>query len=119
VDVLLVGIGGALGAVARYELGRIISKRSGSAFPAGTFVINISGALLLGILSSINAGDNIYLLFGDGFSGAYTTFSTFMFEGFHLFHNHKKLNALVYIVSSLLLGVIGYAIGYEIVRLCF
>lgn len=113
-DLIFVGIGGALGSLVRYRLGKLITERSNSTFPTGTFIINITGALLLGLLSSIGSGRSLYLLLGDGFLGAYTTFSTFMYEGFNLFSENEKLNAFVYVLGTLLLGVIGYAAGYEL-----
>ncbi|WMJ86396.1 fluoride efflux transporter CrcB [Anaerocolumna sp. MB42-C2] len=111
-ELIFVGLGGALGSLTRYQAGKIISGKYSIAFPIGTFMINITGAILLGIISSMDAGKNIYLLFGDGFLGAYTTFSTFMYEGFQLFQKNKKLNAFTYIISSLVLGILGYGIGY-------
>lgn len=115
-DLVFVGIGGALGSLTRYQLGKIISQKSKNTFPLGTFIINITGAILLGILSSMDADKNIYLLLGDGFLGAYTTFSTFMYEGFNLFKGNKKANAAAYILGSLILGIIGYVIGFELVK---
>ena len=111
---LLVGIGGALGSFTRYKIGIIISKKVSQKFPFHTYIINISGALLLGFLNGFDVEKNIYLLIGDGFFGAYTTFSTFMYEGFNLFKNKKKLNASFYILSSIIIGIIGYAVGYFI-----
>ncbi len=116
-DLVFVGIGGALGSIVRYKLGKIITAKTSTAFPTGTFVVNLTGALLLGLLSSLDTGRNIYLLLGDGFLGAYTTFSTFMYEGFHLFQENEKLNAFTYILASLILGVIGYAAGFEFGKL--
>ncbi len=113
-DIVLVGLGGAFGAVCRFQFGKIISQRQNTAFPIGTFTINITGALLLGIITSVNAGNNIYLLLGDGFLGAYTTFSTFMYEGFNLFQGKEKLNAFIYISSSLIFGIIGFMAGFYI-----
>lgn len=112
-EYLLVGIGGTFGSITRFALGRMISNRSKSSFPMGTFLINITGALFLGIVSTLQ-GKGIYLLLGDGFLGAYTTFSTFMYEGFNLLQGRKKLNAFIYIISSLILGIIGYAIGFSL-----
>lgn len=109
---VFVGIGGALGSLARYQLGRFISQRSGSPFPIGTFLINISGAILLGFLTGLDTTENIGLLLGDGFLGAYTTFSTFMYEGFQLFRGNRMLNALTYIAGSLIIGVLGFVLGY-------
>jgi CrcB protein len=113
---VLVGVGGALGGIARFQLGKMISQKSRTTFPIGTFIINISGALLLGIVSSLDAGKNLYLLLGDGFLGAYTTFSTFMYEGFNLFQKNEKMNAFTYILCSLMLGIIGYIAGFGIGR---
>lgn len=110
----LVGIGGALGSIIRYLLGKYISKHSKSEFPVSTFIINITGALLLGILSGMQVDNTMYALLGDGFLGAYTTFSTFMYEGFNLFDGRKKLNAFIYIIGSLFIGIVGFLIGFWI-----
>ena len=106
------GIGGALGSLARYRLGKMIAQKAGSRYPVNTFVVNISGAILLGFLTGFDAGENIGLLLADGFLGAYTTFSTFMYEGFHMFYKNEKKNALVYILAALTLGIIGYIVGF-------
>ncbi len=113
-DIVLVGIGGAFGAVFRFQLGRIITQKQNTAFPLATFIINITGAVLLGIITSVDAGNNTYLLLGDGFLGAYTTFSTFMYEGFNLLRGQEKLNAFIYVLGSLILGITGYVIGFVI-----
>ena len=112
-DLVFVGIGGALGSIVRYKLGKIIAEKSGTTFPRGTFVINITGAILLGLFSGLDTGRNVYLLAGDGFLGAYTTFSTFMYEGFNLFQENEKMNAFTYIAGSLILGIIGCFVGFE------
>ncbi len=114
-ELLLIGIGGALGSLARYALGVFIAHRQRGPFPVGTFLINISGAFLLGVVSSLHIGQNLYLLLGEGFLGAYTTFSTFMYEGVTLLKGRHRLNALVYILSSIILGIIGYATGVFII----
>ena len=111
-NILWVGIGGMLGGLSRFYLGKQIAKRTGSGFPFGTLVINLSGAFLLGVLTSVNPEGRTYLLLGDGFCGAYTTFSTFMFEGFNLFKGNKRLNALVYIIGTMILGVLAYMAGF-------
>jgi CrcB protein len=111
-EILLVGLGGAAGSLARYALGRAISNRTVSAFPWGTLAVNVSGALLLGIVIGFDVPHNVALLLADGFLGAYTTFSTFMYEGFHLFRSNR-VNAMVYIVGSLLLGLAFFALGYS------
>lgn len=116
-DLVLVGVGGVFGGICRFQLGRVISQKANTSFPFGTFLVNISGALLLGILAGIDLGNSRYLLLGDGFCGAFTTFSTFMYEGFHLFQKNDRLNAFIYILGTLLLGIIGYVCGYAIGRI--
>lgn len=113
-DYILVGIGGVCGSIVRFQLGKVISEKSKARFPWGTFIINITGALLLGFISTIGVSANLIHLLADGFLGAYTTFSTFMYEGFNLFQEYEKLNAFIYILGSLILGVIGYAIGSKV-----
>ena len=111
---VLVAVGGTAGSIVRYSLGKFISEKSNISFPIGTFIINITGAILLGIVFSIGLSSNILLLLGEGFLGAYTTFSTFMYEGFNLFQEKEKLNAFIYILCSLILGTLGYAAGIKI-----
>jgi fluoride exporter len=113
-DLIFVGIGGAFGSIVRYILGKTVTEKSRTTFPIGTFIINLTGAILLGLVSSLDVGRNAYLLLGDGFLGAYTTFSTFMYEGFNLFQKNKKLDAITYIIGSLILGILGYAIGFRL-----
>lgn len=113
-EYFLVGLGGAMGSLTRYQFGKVIADKCKTNFPIGTFIINITGALLLGIVSTIGVNNNLYMLLADGFLGAYTTFSTFMYEGFNLFNGKKILNAFTYILGSLILGVIGYIIGSTI-----
>lgn len=114
---ILLAIGGALGSVTRFKIGEIIGKKNNNGFPLGTFIINITGAFLLGIVSSYVSNKQILLLLADGFLGAYTTFSTFMYEGFTLFDNKKTLNAITYILFSLILGVTGYLLGLELISI--
>ena len=107
---LLVGLGGIAGSLSRFALGRYLAAKS-TRFPVGTFVINISGALLLGLVSIAGSGTPLYYLLGMGFLGAYTTFSTFMYEGFTLIEDNRSLNAAIYIVSSVILGAVGFTAG--------
>ncbi|MCX7748385.1 MAG: fluoride efflux transporter CrcB [Clostridia bacterium] len=107
----IVGIGGIMGSLTRYSLGKFISSKFKTGFPLGTFIINITGAFLLGIASSIPLAKNLVLLFADGFLGAYTTFSTFMFESYNLNKTSKLSLSLLYILSSVALGLIGYISG--------
>ncbi len=114
---LFVGIGGSLGAVSRFWVGKMMSQKFGADFPWGTFCVNLLGALLLGILSAFDASKNVYLLLGDGFLGAFTTFSSFMYEGFNLFKSSEKLNAFAYVVGTVILGIVGYFAGFGIAKM--
>lgn len=115
-EYIIVAAGGIFGSLARYIIGRRIAERVSRVFPIGTFLINISGALLLGIVGSIGLRENMYTLIGTGFLGAFTTFSTFMYEGFNLFQDNEKLNACLYILGSLILGLLAYVGGFEIAK---
>jgi len=114
-NLVYVGIGGALGSMVRYKLGKVITEKSNTTFPIGTLIINITGAIFLGVATSLEASGNVYLLLVDGFLGAYTTFSTFMYEGFNLFQENEKMNAFAYVLGSLFLGIIGYIAGFALV----
>jgi CrcB protein len=113
-EYILVGVGGVFGSITRYLLGKYLSEKKDMIFPIGTFVINITGAILLGLVATFQSNRNLYLLFGDGFLGAYTTFSTFMYEGFSLIQDRERVNALLYITLSIILGVIGFILGSKI-----
>ncbi|MEI6602378.1 MAG: CrcB family protein [Clostridia bacterium] len=108
-ELLLVAVGGAAGSVLRYFISKKIAYRSN--FILATFCINLSGAFLLGIVAGIPLTGNLLLLCADGFLAAFTTFSTFLYEGFQLFHNKKRWNAVIYILGSLILGSLGFFFG--------
>jgi CrcB protein len=107
----LVGLGGALGSNARYWLGRWFKAQPwASDFFWGTLFINISGSLLLGlvvVLCRDRAGAG-FLLFGTGFCGGYTTFSTFSLEVTELFQKGRVDLALLYVLSSVLGGFLAF-----------
>ncbi len=111
-DIVFVGIGGALGALARYSVGKAIQSRSDSVIPFGTFAANTAGPLLLGLLMGLQVTGNVYVLLGDGFLGAFTTFSTFMYEEISLFAENEKKNAAIYITGTLIIGMAVYLAGY-------
>lgn len=115
-DYILVAVGGAAGSFARFSIGKKIAEKAKNNNFLAIFIINIMGAISLGIVCSIGLNDKAYILLADGFLGAYTTFSTFMYEGFHYFKN-EKLNAVIYILGSIILGIVGFVLGIEIIKL--
>jgi fluoride exporter len=106
-SVLAVGFGGAVGANARYLVGREVAERWPSLFPWGTLVVNITGCLALGLLTGwlLARGDRpvVRLLIATGFLGAYTTFSTFAYEAVCLTDDGEFLSAGAYVAASLVI----------------
>jgi len=115
---LMVAIGGFVGAPARYALDRAISGRFESDLPWGTFVINISGSLLLGLVTGLSLSHHFSplakALVGTGFCGAYTTFSTFTFETLRLVEVGQYANAALNVTVSTLVGLAGAGVGLAI-----
>lgn len=106
---MVVGIGGFLGAIARFWLGGYISNRMGSRFPYGTFVINCSGSFVIGFIMTVLAerthlSPNWRYLIPIGFVGAYTTFSTFEYETLRAVQDGNLLNAMLNIALSVSIG---------------
>ena len=110
-EILLVAVGGGCGSLSRYGVGALFSDKLKRVFPVGTFMVNIIGAFLLGYLTAMHPQNDMKLLFGDGFLGAFTTFSAFMLEGESLTKQGRGKSAAIYISASLLLGVLGFAVG--------
>lgn len=116
----MIGIGGALGAAARFLVGNIIIKKSQKVhpFPFATWLINIVGSFLLGFITQLYLSDHIgewlMLFVGVGFCGAFTTFSTFGYETITLIQLNKIKLASIYVISSITVGVIAGMIGFYI-----
>lgn len=109
---VLLTLGGACGAIARYKLGVILLRHEPHTFPFGTFLINTTGALLLGLFCGFGLNGNPYLLLGDGFCGAFTTFSTFAVESVQLAHGKAAKKAILFVVLSVAAGLAGFAAGF-------
>ncbi|MCY9694183.1 fluoride efflux transporter CrcB [Paenibacillus alginolyticus] len=116
----LIGLGGVLGTLSRFYLGKWISAKGTSTFPWGTWVINLTGSFTLGILFSLHVNhaisDLVWLIFGTGFCGAYTTFSTFGYETSQLVQKGEVVKAGVYVVTSVLLGLLSAFLGITLFR---
>jgi fluoride exporter len=119
---LLVGLGGFIGAIARFEVARAIGALFESRFPWGTFAINVSGSFLLGVLGVIVAqkaasnSEALRLALGVGFLGAFTTFSTFEFETHALFDDGSWVTATANMFASLFLGLVAVRAGIVIAK---
>ena len=103
-------IGGA-GSVARFLLDGVVSAAAERDFPFGTMAVNISGAVILGLLSGLALGHTEALLAGTAAVGSYTTFSTWMLETQRLAEERQYRKAVANVVVSLVLGVAAAAAG--------
>jgi CrcB protein len=122
IKLLLIAFGGAIGSVARYLVSSATLTTFGpSRFPLGTLVVNGLGCLAVGVLAGMVAkynlfSDNVRLLLFVGIAGGFTTFSAFGLESFELLRREEWFLAIVYVASSLLLGLTMVAVGYLVIN---
>jgi fluoride exporter len=102
---------GGVGAVARFSLDRAVSRRLARPFPVGTLVVNLTGAMLLGVLAGLALSPHLALLAGTGFVGSYTTFSTWMLETQRLGEERQVVSAFANIAVSVALGLAAAWLG--------
>ena len=114
---LLVGAGSFIGGNARFILARWVGGVVDGRFPLGTFLINVSGSFLLGLIGGLLAdralphADLIRLALGTGFCGGFTTFSTFEYETHALFEDGVWLSAVTNMFASLFVGLLAVRFG--------
>jgi len=113
---LVVLAGAGLGGLARYVAGTWIMSKYGGRFPLGTFVINVTGAFLIGVLMTLltermHPHPNWRLFLVVGILGGYTTFSSLEYEAFQAVRGGERWLALVYMAGSVLLGYAGVWLG--------
>ena len=108
---------GGLGSVARFTVDRAVARRAARSFPFGTLTVNITGAVLLGLITGLVLSHQAALLAGTAFVGAYTTFSTWMLETQRLTEERQVWPAVANIVVSVVLGVAAAAAGQAIAGL--
>ena len=119
--IIFVGVGGALGAVARYLINISPLANVSDKFPLPTFVINITGSFLIGFLfvmftERFEVSENIRLALAVGFLGAFTTFSAFELEMFILMRDRQVFTAFAYLALSVFTGFIGVLAGVALGR---
>lgn len=119
-DCIIVGIGGFIGAVIRYLIG-LIPLKDGSAFPIRTFLINVFGSFIIGIIAALAVKNNsfnprVILFIKVGICGGFTTFSSFALETSNLMESGNISTALLYAILSIMVGLIAVFAGQEIVR---
>lgn len=119
---LWIGLGGFLGANGRYWLGSLINRWLGTGYPWATGLINISGALAIGIIATLFAdraidNENLRLFLIVGLLGGYTTFSSYTFEAVTLFQENRWLAGIGYLIGSNVVGILACVAGVLIVRI--
>ena len=117
----IIGLGGFLGAVARYTVALWIGQRWGRIFPLGTFIVNVSGSFFISLFMSfftekymVNPQIRLFLIIG--FLGAYTTFSTFEYETGNLIKDGEWFIALANVVLSVIAGFVALKLGELIAK---
>lgn len=109
-------LGGVTGTIARYLLSGAVYQVFGTNFPYGTLAVNLIGCFIIGFLAVLAEdkflfGPNARLLLMAGFCGAFTTFSTFMFETANLMKDGETFRAFVNVIASVLVGFIVFKLG--------
>lgn len=120
-NLLLVGLGGGLGSMARYACQRWFASAFGSHFPWGTFAVNAAGCLLIGIFwglsfKSFDSNERWKLFLMAGLCGGFTTFSAFTLEGIGLLRENKTGLFFLYITGSVLTGLLATYLGMKLAR---
>jgi CrcB protein len=119
---IAVGIGGCLGAIARYWLAGLVQRSSNGEFPFGTLAVNVLGCLVLGYVIGLVEyrqlfGPNMRLFLTVGVLGGFTTFSTFGYETFALLRDNEHWLALANVAANTVVGVVAVVIGWTIAKL--
>lgn len=128
IQIGLVAVGSACGGLARWGVATVAARWLGTSFPYGTFLINMSGSFFLGWFLTVLSErlplsetswirpEDLRLLFAVGFAGAYTTFSTYEFESHSLLSDGQRLLAMIYMIGSVVLGLLAVQLGIAMGR---
>lgn len=121
---VMAAAGGAIGSVGRVMMSSLIVRWTGEEFPFGTIVVNVTGALLMGLLAGYGQSEPGKLLFTEpartflmiGVMGGYTTFSSFSLQTFLLMEQGNLLGAFLNVALSVVLCVVGIWAGFSLIR---
>lgn len=119
--ILGVMVAGSLGAASRYWVDGVVSQHTSGSLPWGTFVVNVSACLLLGLIFTVTTeravvSPSMRLALTTGFVGSYSTFSTLMLESVRLAEDGAYVFALVNTVGSMIAGVVAVSVGILVGR---
>jgi CrcB protein len=120
-SILLVGIGGFVGSVARYLVAVLLAGQVSSVFPFATLTVNIVGCFVIGILFGLSDRGNILspewrILLTTGFCGGFTTFSTFSYESLRLMQDGEYFYLATYVLISVVVGLAATYVGITLIR---
>lgn len=118
----LIGTGGLIGSIARYLAATYFTKVFPSAFPYGTFIVNIVGCLIIGIIFGISERFSWLtpewrMFLATGFCGGFTTFSSFAYENIKLIQEGNFLVFATYSIASFALGLLAVFIGLTLIKI--
>jgi CrcB protein len=114
--VILIALGGAIGSVSRYGVGLLAQRVTSVAFPIGTLTVNVVGSVLVGVLARkfmhVQTHAELRAMLIIGFCGGFTTFSAFSLEVLGLAQGGEWAKAAGYVMASVMLGIVGVALGF-------
>jgi len=121
-NILLIGLGGFLGSIARYFVSMLNLSVSFFSIPVGTLVVNVTGSLVIGFLTGIASKSTLLttewrMFLMVGLCGGFTTFSTFANENLMLIHNGQVFSVILYTGLSVFLGFLAVYLGYLLTNL--
>lgn len=121
-NLLFVMLGGAIGSACRYLVSKLITDNSSSFFPWGTFVVNVTGCLVIGLIfgltdKGMHLSPQMKALLVTGFCGGFTTFSTFAHENYLLFNDSRFWIVTLYAVMSFAIGIIFAHLGHLLAKI--
>ena len=115
-QILLVGTGGAVGSILRLLTSVLITRSEPFLFPVATFIVNILGCFCIGLFANLIPENHLRFLLITGFCGGFTTFSTFSIETLTLVNNNQLPVAIVYVLSSCIVGVLAVWLGMTLAK---
>jgi CrcB protein len=118
---LLVGVGGALGSIARYLSQQAVLKFYPSSFPFGTLAVNITGCFIIGLVYAFTEKGNLLspewrIFLATGFCGGFTTFSSFAYENIVMLRDGELLYTFLYVAASIIVGFLAAYLAVFIVK---
>lgn len=120
--IILIGIGGLFGSISRYLTASFFTRVFPSAFPYGTFIVNIVGCLLIGVFYGLSERYNWFtpdlrIFLATGFCGGFTTFSSFAYENIHLLQTSQYLTFTLYSFGSFAVGLLATFCGIILTKI--